>query len=490
MTDDLDALRAALKAAPAPDPAARAATIAQAMEIYDRVQGSTAPPRPKTARNSPGVLAGVRAMLQSLTARANMRTGLGLTTSLAALCVGVVVTWPLITGDTPLPPAPTEAPQPDLTVLQDGQPTPANSRSAQQPEPLQQDPQLQRKAAPMPAPTAPVASADQGAMAEALTAAPTLAAPEMAATYDSLTLRAQDPAPRAEADSEAYANAPTNPVQITAETPVSTFSIDVDTASYALARSSLTAGQLPDPSAIRVEEMINYFPYAYPAPTADAAFAADIRVMQTPWNPGTRLVQIGLQGRLPAIADRPALNLVLLIDTSGSMQDANKLPLLKQSLRLMLPQLRPEDQVAIVAYAGSAGTVLAPTPASEAATILAALDRLDAGGSTAGAEGLALAYQTAAAMTQDGDVSRILLATDGDFNVGVSDPEGLEAYVARNRQTAYLSVLGFGRGNLDDAAMQAIAQNGNGTASYIDTLGRGAKGAGRSIDGGPVPDCR
>jgi Ca-activated chloride channel family protein len=171
------------------------------------------------------------------------------------------------------------------------------------------------------------------------------------------------------------------------------------------------------------------------------------------------------------MADRPPLNLVFLIDTSGSMQDANKLPLLKQSLRLLLPQLRPEDEVAIVAYAGSAGEVLAPTRAENSAEIMAALDRLEAGGSTAGAEGMELAYQVAKRMTAEGEVSRVLLATDGDFNVGVSDPDGLEKYVEKKRQDGtYLSILGFGRGNLDDTTMQTLAQSGNGMAAYIDTL--------------------
>ena len=198
--------------------------------------------------------------------------------------------------------------------------------------------------------------------------------------------------------------------------------------------------------------------------------------MTTPWNPGTRLVRIALQGALPAMADRPPLNLVFLIDTSGSMQDADKLPLLEQSFRLMLDRLRPEDEVAIVTYAGSAGEVLPPTPASDRGTILAALGRLQAGGSTAGAEGLAQAYAVAEGMASQGRIGRILLATDGDFNVGPADPESLKAYVARKRDAGiYLSVLGFGRGNLDDATMQALAQNGNGTAAYIDTLNEAQK---------------
>jgi Ca-activated chloride channel family protein len=197
--------------------------------------------------------------------------------------------------------------------------------------------------------------------------------------------------------------------------------------------------------------------------------------MPTPWNAGTRLVHIGIQGAVHA-AERPPLNLVFLIDTSGSMEDANKLPLLKQSLALMLPQLHPEDQVAIVAYAGSAGLVLPPTAASDKAAILAALDNLDAGGSTAGAEGIALAYQVAEGMKAKGEVSRVLLATDGDFNVGIEDPADLTKMIEKQRETGtYLSVLGFGRGNLDDATMQALAQNGNGTASYIDTLNEARK---------------
>ncbi len=193
--------------------------------------------------------------------------------------------------------------------------------------------------------------------------------------------------------------------------------------------------------------------------------------MATPWNPGTRLVRIGLQGKMPAIADRPPLNLVFLVDTSGSMAEPNKLPLLQQSLRMMLGELRPEDQVAIIAYAGSAGQVLPPTPAGDTDRIMAALDQLYAGGSTNGAEGLELAYRTAESMAAEGEVSRILLATDGDFNVGIADPDALKDYIARKRdEGTYLSVLGFGRGNLDDATMQTLAQNGNGQAAYIDTL--------------------
>jgi len=247
----------------------------------------------------------------------------------------------------------------------------------------------------------------------------------------------------------------------------------VDTAAYSLLRSTLNRGMLPNPDAIRIEEMVNYFPYDYPAPDAGdiSPFRPTVEVFQTPWNPDTQLVHIGLQGVLPAIEDRPPLNLVFLIDTSGSMNDPAKLPLLIQSFRLMLDRLNPDDQVAIVTYAGNAGVALEPTSATETATISRALTALQAGGSTDGVGGLQAAYGLAAHMMAEGEVSRVLLATDGDFNVGISDPDALEAYIADQRQTGiYLSVLGFGRGNLQDDTMQTLAQNGNGTAAYIDTL--------------------
>jgi len=266
-------------------------------------------------------------------------------------------------------------------------------------------------------------------------------------------------------------------VKITADEPVSTFSIDVDTASYAIVRSSLMNGRLPNPDAVRIEEMVNYFPYNYPAPEAnEAPFKPTVTVMQTPWNSGTQLVHIGIQGELPAMDDRPPLNLVFLIDTSGSMNQPNKLPLLIQSFRLMLSQLHPDDEVSIVTYAGSAGQVLEPTQVSDKAKIMAALENLRAGGSTAGQQGLQQAYAVAEGMAKDGEISRIILATDGDFNVGIRDPEALKEFIAKKRESGtYLSVLGFGRGNLDDATMQALAQNGNGTAAYIDTLSEAQK---------------
>ncbi|GEN22702.1 hypothetical protein HCU01_06510 [Halomonas cupida] len=306
-------------------------------------------------------------------------------------------------------------------------------------------------------------------------------------------------APAPEASSEAFPEFESNGLKVTAESPVSTFSVDVDTAGYGIVRSSLMNGQMPPPGAVRIEEMINYFPYDYsapnqsapsqPAPGADDdAFRTTVTTMEAPWDSGRQLVTIGIQGRQPAIEDRPPLNLVLLVDTSGSMQGQNRLPLLKQSMRLMLGELRADDEVAIVTYAGSAGVTLEPTPAQDRAAILTALDQLQAGGGTAGAAGLQQAYQLANRMAEDGEVSRVLLATDGDFNIGISDPEALETYIGKQRDSGtYLSVLGFGRGNLDDATMQALAQHGNGQAAYIDTLSEAQKVLVDQLTGALVP---
>lgn len=459
MTDELDMLKAALtRATPAPDAKARARATAQAMENFDRLQGSADPVR--SNGNPPrkaGIFAGALFMLKSL----KSRPILAATTSAAALIAGFVVFLP-IAGQLPLAPS--------KPATSEAAAKPATKEAAPQPA----DAPRQKVDSTVADAELPDARARTGrGIAQDLTLNTAPAAVPQA--IDSLQPYLTEAAPPLVEKTEAYANAPVNPVHVTAEEPVSTFSIDVDTASYAVVRSSLMAGVLPDPDSVRVEEMVNYFPYSYPAPEAGQAFRPTVTVMQTPWNKDTRLVHIGIQGAMPA-AERPALNLVFLIDTSGSMEDANKLPLLKQSLALMLPQLRAEDQVAIVAYAGSAGLVLPPTAASDKAAILAALDNLDAGGSTAGAEGLALAYQVAEGMKAKGEVSRVLLATDGDFNVGIDDPADLTKLIEKQRETGtYLSVLGFGRGNLDDATMQALAQNGNGTASYIDTLNEAQK---------------
>jgi len=273
-----------------------------------------------------------------------------------------------------------------------------------------------------------------------------------------------------------FQNFAESPLKAVATDPVSTFSIDVDTASYSYVRRALNEGRIPEPDAVRVEEMINYFPYDYPAATsADVPFKPTIAVFPTPWNAKTELMQIGIRGYDPPAAARKPANLVFLVDTSGSMDEPDKLPLLQRALGLLVNTLSSDDTVSIVAYAGSAGVVLDPTKASDKAKILSALDNLEAGGSTAGAEGIELAYQLAEAHKIAGN-NRVILATDGDFNVGISDPGALKDFIKQKRQSGIsLSVLGFGEGNLDDETMQALAQNGDGNASYIDTLSEAQK---------------
>lgn len=273
-------------------------------------------------------------------------------------------------------------------------------------------------------------------------------------------------------DREEYSDVEANPVQSVIDEPVSTFSIDVDTASYAVARRYLNDGTLPPTDAVRSEEVINYFDYAYPLPeSADAPFAASATVTDTPWNDDTQLMHIGIQGYEVTLDERPRANLVFLIDVSGSMNSADKLPLALRGFRMMLGELQPEDTVAIVVYAGAAGVVLEPTAVSERGKIEAALESLSAGGSTAGGEGLRLAYAMAERNFDEEAVNRVIMVTDGDFNVGITQDERLEDFVARKRQTGiYLSVMGFGRRNYNDALMQTIAQAGNGTAGYVDTL--------------------
>ena len=280
-----------------------------------------------------------------------------------------------------------------------------------------------------------------------------------------------------EENRDRFTSADTNRVKFVATDPVSTFSADVDTASYSFVRKSLMAGQMPDPDSVRVEEMINYFPYDWPGPDSkDAPFKATVTVLPTPWNANTRLMHVGIKGYDVAPAAAPRANLVFLIDVSGSMDEPDKLPLLKSAFRLLVEKLKPEDTVSIVTYAGNAGTVLEPTAIRDKAKILSAIDTLQPGGSTAGAQGLEAAYNLAQQAFVKGGVNRVMLATDGDFNVGPSNDEELKATIEAKRKSGiFLSVLGFGRGNYNDALMQTLAQNGNGTAAYIDTLAEAQK---------------
>ena len=274
-----------------------------------------------------------------------------------------------------------------------------------------------------------------------------------------------------------FTSAAQNPFKVAREEPVSTFSIDVDTASYSWVRASLNNNVLPQPAAVRTEEMVNYFPYDYAAPPRSAQpFSTNVAVFPSPWSPGRKLVRIGIKGYSVQRETRPRANLVFLVDTSGSMQEPNKLPLVKQSLSLLLDELDPSDSVAIVTYAGSAGTALEPTPVSQKHKIRAVIDNLGAGGSTAGAEGIRQAYALAEANLDPNGVNRVILATDGDFNVGITDQGELKGYIERERgKGVFLSVLGYGMGNYNDALMQALAQNGNGVAAYIDTVSEARK---------------
>lgn len=475
MTDEFDALKASFDAAtPKPDPQVRADHLALAQKNFADLQGSREHARPIPMQPKTGLLTGVKNMLNSLTTRG------GLTATTALVAGAFVLLTPL--GQTLLNPPTSSLPgrdaSPTLAQTNDqSTQTGGDVSDAASTEPRVLPAPPAAEVAVLPAPLAPMS--DRAMTKRAILNAPVSDLADTGASLGAPMITQEhlpEPPALRETNTEEFANANPNKLHIATETPVSTFSIDVDTASYALVRDSLMNGYLPPPDAVRIEEMINYFSYEYPSPDSSAPFRPSVTVTPTPWNSDTQLVQIGIQGMMPDISERPALNLVFLIDTSGSMNQPDKLPLLIQSFRLMLGQLRAQDEVAIVTYAGSAGMVLEPTPAAERDTIMRALTQLQAGGSTAGQAGLQQAYHTAAQMTEQGEVSRVILATDGDFNVGLSDPEMLKEYIADQRDSGtYLSVLGFGRGNLDDATMQALAQNGNGQAAYIDTLSEAQK---------------
>ncbi len=274
-----------------------------------------------------------------------------------------------------------------------------------------------------------------------------------------------------------FPDAKQNPVKRVAVEPVSTFSVDVDTASYGLVRRQLNAGRLPPRNAVRVEELVNYFPYDYPLPeTKEQPFQPTVTVVPSPWNAGRQLVHIAIKGYQLQAVERPRANLVFLVDTSGSMAGEDRLPLVRNALRMLVEQLKPEDTIGIVTYAGNARAALSPTAVSDKARILAAIEQLQAGGSTAGAEGLQQAYRMAETGFDKAAVNRIVLATDGDFNVGITNHKELESFIERKRDTGvFLSILGVGIGNHNDRLMQALAQAGNGAAAHIDTLNEARK---------------
>ncbi|MEO9824132.1 MAG: VWA domain-containing protein [Paracoccaceae bacterium] len=541
MNDDLDDLKAIMDSVtPRPDAARRADNLALAQKNFDDLQGSRDGLRPTPVTEAKGLWTGVKTMLNTFTTKGGLTATTALVAvgflyivpqvmdggpESRARDLGTDLIIPTAEPAAPVPIPPTisqidpqlrdsnadkigesfahspgqptvnqEAPQVEMAELAAPKETEIAPTERQRVEPLREitPPQVRNRNVDF------QGFGIEGEQTEGVAPDAALSATVSPAPEDRLDLNTtgsariglgyapdgivqkrptEDLLIEPQSDTETFSTETPNALKITSTEPVSTFSIDVDTAAYSVVRSSLNRGQHPPTQAVRIEELINYFPYDYPTPdTGEAPFRPTVSTFQTPWNTDTQLVHIALQGQMPALEDRPPLNLVFLIDTSGSMNQPDKLPLLKQSFRLMLDQLRPQDEVAIVAYAGSAGQVLAPTPASDRSAIIDAIDTLRPGGGTNGQGGLQQAYAMAEAMSEDAEVGRILLATDGDFNVGINSPDALKDFIADKRDTGtYLSVLGFGRGNLDDATMQALAQNGNGTAAYIDTLSEAQK---------------
>ena len=290
--------------------------------------------------------------------------------------------------------------------------------------------------------------------------------------------------PSAPGNTESYARLDESPFFDVRSRPLSTFSIDVDTASYANVRRFLTGDQLPPKDAVRIEELVNYFNYDYPDAGSDHPFGVTTEIAGCPWAPAHRLALVGLHARTIAATQVPARNLVFLVDVSGSMTDENKLPLVKSTLRLLVPQLTERDRIALVVYAGSAGLVLDATPGDRHHVVLDALDRLEAGGSTAGGAGIQLAYDVAARNRIPDGLNRVILCTDGDFNVGVSDEGSLTRLVEKEKERGvFLSVLGFGMGNLKDSMMEKLADRGDGNYAYIDSPAEARKVLGAEAAG-------
>jgi len=279
-----------------------------------------------------------------------------------------------------------------------------------------------------------------------------------------------------EFNTEAYDHIESNDFHLVKDSPLSTFSIDVDTASYANVRRFLKNGQLPPKGAVRIEELINYFTYDYAQPDEGQPFSVNVETAACPWNEQHELVRIGLQGKAVKQENRPAANLVFLLDVSGSMNSPNKLPLLKNAFQMLVKQLNAQDRVAIVVYAGASGLVLPSTTCDRRQEILDALSRLEAGGSTNGGAGIQLAYQIAQENRIEGGINRVILATDGDFNVGVTNQgELIELITEKAKSGVFLSVLGFGMGNFKDSTLEKLADKGNGNYGYIDTFSEARK---------------
>src|SRR5262249_5800656 len=287
---------------------------------------------------------------------------------------------------------------------------------------------------------------------------------------------ADAPEPVTEHNTEAYDRVFDNPFILVAKDALSTFSSDVDTASYSNLRRFLTDGQPPPKDAVRIEELVNYFTYDYPAPDDQHPVRITPELSDCPWNPRHKLLRVGVQSRKMDPKQMPPRNFTFLVDVSGSMSPENRLPLLKESLKMLAEQLTEKDRVSIVVYAGSSGLVLPPTPGNNKGLILGAIDRLSAGGSTNGGEGIVLAYKTAEESFIKDGVNRVILGTDGDFNVGVTNQGDLVRLIEEKRKSGvFLSVLGFGMGNLKDSTLEKLAHHGNGHYAYIDSIAEARK---------------
>ena len=290
--------------------------------------------------------------------------------------------------------------------------------------------------------------------------------------------------PKENFNTESYDKIEENPFVSALTNPLSTFSVDVDRASYANIRRFLNDNQLPPQDAVRIEEMVNYFDYTYPLPTSEVPFSVNLELAACPWNNNHQLIAIGLKGKEIEVKNVPASNLVFLLDVSGSMDEPNKLPLLKQSFKILIEKLRPLDRVAIVVYAGAAGCVLKSTSCDEKEKIFDAFDKLQAGGSTAGGEGIKLAYEIAKENYIKGGNNRVILATDGDFNVGESSDAAMERLIEKKRdEGVFLTVLGFGMGNYKDSKMEKLSNAGNGNYAYIDNIIEAQKTLGKEFFG-------
>lgn len=487
MTDELDKLREAFQrdGASQPEEKARQASIEAAMLRFEELQEEEKSP----SRQGMGVLARLKKQAGMILADFLRRISMALTTkrlsymmaggvSLAAIVLAVNLNIPdPVTGPASLRgPEPVPATSDDAVRMKDEQAAEGMQLRAEEPPVLPEADVSAPPAAPMMMSPAPALRETLSRERSAkMRVAPTSVGGGMLAAVPNAEGL---PAPvYQDQGRDRFYDVPDNPVKRVAEDPVSTFSADVDTASYSFIRKSLNEGVLPPKDAVRIEEMVNYFDYDYPVPESrEAPFKADVEIMPTPWNAETQLMRIGIKGYDIERANAPKANLVFLIDTSGSMNSPDKLPLLRQAFRMLVSNLKPDDVVSIVTYAGSAGTVLEPTPVSKGAKIMSGLDRLSAGGSTAGGEGIRQAYTLAEQHLDKDGINRVILATDGDFNVGISNPEQLKDFIERKRETGVtLSVLGFGRGNYNDLLMQELAQNGNGNAAYIDNLNEARK---------------